>query len=177
MERIIGHIDMDAFFASVEERDKPYLKGLPVIIGSDPQEGKGRGVVSTANYCARKLGIHSALPISKAWELCELSRKEGGDRCVFITAGIGRYSDASSEVFKEIRKLVPIIAQTSIDEAYLDLSFCGSFKKAETLVRRMKKTIQTKNNLTCSVGVGPNKMIAKIEAFCFFYFDQKDCTF
>ena len=66
--KIIGHLDMDAFFAAVEERDKPRLKGLPIVVGSDPKAGKGRGVVSTANYAARKYGIKSALPISKAWQ-------------------------------------------------------------------------------------------------------------
>ncbi|MBU2577218.1 DNA polymerase IV, partial [Patescibacteria group bacterium] len=70
MERIILHIDMDYFFAQVEERENPRFKGKPVVVGADPKEGKGRGVVSTSNYQARKYGIHSALPISKAFELC-----------------------------------------------------------------------------------------------------------
>jgi len=70
MERIILHIDMDAFFAQVEERENPQFKGKPVVVGADPKGGKGRGVVSTANYEARKYGIHSAMPISKAFELC-----------------------------------------------------------------------------------------------------------
>ncbi len=153
---------MDAFFASVEERDKPYLKGLPVIVGSDPQEGKGRGVVSTANYQARKLGIHSALPIQQAWKFCEASRKEGGPRCVFITSGFARYGKASHEVFKIVDSLVPRMVQTSVDEAYLDLSFCKTFKKAEIFARNLKKKIKKVTGLTCSIGIGENKMIAKI---------------
>ena len=162
VERIVGHIDMDAFFASVEERDKPYLRGMPVIIGSDPEEGKGRGVVSTANYKARELGIHSALPIQKAWELCEMSRKTGGVRCVFITSGLGKYRAASGEVFSLIKEYVPIFTQTSIDEAYLDLSFCGSFEDAEKLAKKIKREVQKRLNLSCSIGVAPNKMVAKI---------------
>lgn len=161
-ERIIGHIDMDAFFASVEERDKPYLKGLPVIVGSDPQEGKGRGVVSTANYQARALGIGSALPISTAWKLCEESRVQGGPRCVFITSGFERYSAASEDVFCVVRRHVTILAQTSIDEAYLDLSFCGSYQKAQELAVVLKAEVKRHTGLTCSIGIGPNKMIAKI---------------
>lgn len=153
---------MDAFFASVEERDKPYLKGLPVIVGSDPQEGKGRGVVSTANYRARKLGIHSALPIQQAWKFCEASRKRGESRCVFITSGFARYGKASREVFKIVGSLVPRMTQTSVDEAYLDLSFCKTFKKAEVFARGIKKKIKKETGLTCSIGIGENKMIAKI---------------
>lgn len=153
---------MDAFFASVEERDKPYLKGLPIIVGSDPKEGRGRGVVSTANYKARELGIHSALPITKAWEYCEISRKKGGLRCAFVTSGSPRYREASKKVFSLLRTLVPTIAQTSIDEAYLDLSSCKSYVKAEKLARNLKKQVKKEIGLTCSIGIGPNKMIAKI---------------
>ena len=161
-ERIIGHIDMDAFFASVEERDKPYLKGLPVVVGSDPQEGRGRGVVSTANYQARILGVHSALPIRKAWELCEASRKAGGPRCVFVTSGFARYGKASIDVFKIVRARVPVISQTSVDEAYLDLSFCKTFKKARVFAQTLKKEIQKGTGLSCSIGIGNSKMLAKI---------------
>ena len=160
--RIIGHIDMDAFFASVEERDKPYLKGLPVIVGADPQEGRGRGVVSTANYVARELGIHSALPIQKAWQLCEEARKRGDARCVFITSGFSRYGGASREVFALVREHVPTISQTSVDEAYLDLSFCKTFKSARLLAECIQKGIRKKLQLSCSIGIGNSKMVAKI---------------
>jgi len=153
---------MDAFFASVEERDKPYLKGLPVIVGSDPKGGMGRGVVSTANYKARELGIGSALPIRKAWELCENSRKTGGDRCVFITSGSRGYGLASSEVFSIVHKWVPNISRASIDEAYLDLGFCKSFKEAKKLAVELKKEIKNKTKLTCTIGISNSRMVAKI---------------
>jgi len=156
VDQIIGHIDMDAFFASVEERDKPYLKGSPVIIGSDPEQGKGRGVVSTANYKARELGIGSALPISKAWNLCK------GHRCIFITPSSRRYGKASDEVFSVVKKYVDVISQTSVDEASLDLSFCKNFKEAEKLGKKLKKEIKKETGLTCSIGIGPNRMTAKI---------------
>ncbi|MBI4094463.1 MAG: hypothetical protein HY436_01505, partial [Candidatus Liptonbacteria bacterium] len=83
-ERIIGHLDMDAFFAAVEERDKPRLRGKPIVVGADPAGGKGRGVVSTANYKARGYGIRSAMPISRAWELAEQARRAGGPGAVFL---------------------------------------------------------------------------------------------
>jgi len=162
VDQIIGHIDMDAFFASVEERDKPYLKGLPVIIGSDPQEGAGRGVVSTANYTARKLGIHSALPIVKAWRFCEESRKAGGLRCAFVSPNMSRYNEASQQIFDIVRTYVPIISQTSVDEAYLDLSFCKTYKEAESLAREITNRIKKEVHLTASVGIAPTKMVAKI---------------
>lgn len=157
-QRIIAHIDMDAFFASVEERDKLYLKGAPVIVGADPKGGRGRGVVSTANYTARKLGIHSALPIQKTWELC----KGHKPACVFITPHMGKYSDASREVFTIVGQHVACIEQVSVDEAYLDLSFAGSFKKAEQFARNIKKDIKKQAGLTCSMGIAPSKLVAKI---------------
>jgi len=161
-QRIIAHLDMDAFFASVEEREKPFLKGKPLVIGSDPTGGKGRGVVSTASYAARKYGVHSALPISKAWEKCEEARKRGEPTCVFIAPGMGKYSAASREVFTLVQTYVPNIQQVSVDEAYLDLTFVGSFKKAKDLAEVIQKTIKRKTKLTCSIGIGPNKLIAKI---------------
>jgi nucleotidyltransferase/DNA polymerase involved in DNA repair len=82
--RIIVHVDMDAFYAAVEERYNPALRGLPVAVGADPKEGKGRGVITTANYLARKYGIHSALPIARAWRLAEAARRRGEPATVFI---------------------------------------------------------------------------------------------
>src|SRR3989344_3396775 len=103
---ILGHIDLDAFFASVEEREKPYLKGLPVVGGSDPKGGKGRGVVATANYRAREYGIHSAMPISQAWRLSEWARRQGSPQVAFITPRGHKYGKASREVFKVVRRYV-----------------------------------------------------------------------
>src|SRR3989344_5652874 len=96
--RIIGHLDMDAFFAAVEERERPYLKGQPIAVGADPQGGKGRGVVATANYAARAYGIRSATPIQKAWELSEAARKKGLPPVVFITSGFRKYEEVSERI-------------------------------------------------------------------------------
>lgn len=82
--RIIAHLDMDAFYAAIEERDHPELKGLPLVVGADPDLGKGRGVVSTANYAARQYGIHSALPISQAWRFSERAKSQGRPAAVFL---------------------------------------------------------------------------------------------
>ena len=90
--RIIGLLDMDAFFAAIEERDKPRLKNKPIVVGADPQDGKGRGVVSTANYKAREYGIHSAMPISTAWRLSEEERKESKEAIIFVRPNFSCYS-------------------------------------------------------------------------------------
>lgn len=153
---------MDAFFAAVEERDKPWLRGLPVVVGADPQGGKGRGVVATANYPARKYGIHSALPITKAWKYSEAARKRGEPGVVFISGRGGRYGEISKEVFAIFHKYTNSIQTTSIDEAYFDLSHARSFKKAKVVAEKIKKEIYKKTKLTCSIGIAPNKMVAKI---------------
>lgn len=153
---------MDAFFASVEERDKPYLKGMPVIVGADPSGGAGRGVVSTASYAARRYGIYSATPIGKAWRLCEEAHKQGKPACVFITPEFSRYGEAAREVFAIVRRFVPDIEQTSIDEAYLNMSFSKSFKAARGIAEDIKRAIKKGTALSCSIGIAPNKMVAKI---------------
>lgn len=160
--RIIAHLDMDAFFAAVEEREKPYLRGLPVVVGADPEGGAGRGVVSTANYTARVYGIHSAMPISKAWQLSEMAREKGKQACAFIVPRHGKYSVVSSEVFSIVRTYAHAIEQTSVDEAYLDLSGYGTFGKAEAAARALKRDIKKQTKLTASIGLAPNKLLAKI---------------
>lgn len=160
--RIIAHLDMDAFFASVEEREKPRLKGLPIVVGADPVDGKGRGVVSTANYKAREYGIRSAMPISQAWLLSENARKSGKPAAVFIGGNFDVYGKVSDEVMAIVRKRVPHVEQASVDEAYLDVSFTGSYEEAEKLCQEIKKEIKKKEKVTCSIGLGPNKLIAKI---------------
>ncbi|MEK7138354.1 MAG: DNA polymerase IV [Patescibacteria group bacterium] len=160
--RIIGHIDMDAFFAAVEERDRPRLKGRPIVVGSDPEDGKGRGVVSTANYKAREYGIHSAMPISKAWELSEKAKKEGKPPATFIGGSFRKYSEVSKKIFEVVEKYVSSFEQNSVDEGYLDLSATGSYEKAGVLAKKIQVEIKTKEKLTCSIGIGPNKLIAKI---------------
>lgn len=160
--RIIGHIDLDAFFAAVEERDTPQFRGLPIVVGADPKNGEGRGVVSTANYKARDYGIHSAMPISKAWRLAEEAKKNGKPATMFLSTNSSRYSEVSREIIDLLRSHVPRIEQTSIDEAYLDLSFLESYEKAKQFAQKLKKEILKKEYLTASIGVGPNKLIAKI---------------
>lgn len=160
--RIIAHLDMDAFFAAVEERDEPRFKGMPIVVGADPEDGKGRGVVSTANYKAREYGIHSALPIGKAWEFSETAKKAGKPPAIFLGGSYEKYSDVSDKIMEHVRKRVPQVEQVGVDEAFLDLSYAGSYKKAEILAREIKEEIKEKEKLTASIGIGPNKLIAKI---------------
>ncbi len=160
--RIIAHIDMDAFFAAIEERDHKKFQGLPVVVGSDPKEGRGRGVVSTANYKARKYGIHSALPISRAWQLSERAKREGKPEVIFVEPHFKKYAEVSRSVAGIVRKYAERVEETSIDESYFDLSFAGSYKKAEEIAKKLKREINDKEKLTASVGIGPNKLVAKI---------------
>lgn len=160
--KIIGHLDMDAFFASVEERDHEFLRGFPIVVGADPDEGRGRGVVSTANYKARKFGIHSAMPISKAWRLAEDARKRGEEKTMFLVPYFLRYRESSAKVFSILRAYAPHIEEASVDEAYFDISFAGSYEQAEIICLNIKNEIREKEKLTASIGVGPNKLIAKI---------------
>ena len=160
------HLDMDAFFAAVEEREKPRLKGRPIIIGADPDDGnkkgQGRGVVSTANYAARSYGIHSAQPISAAWRLAEAARKQGKPQAVFILPRHRLYADASRKIIQYIEAHVDAIEVASIDEAYADISSVGSYKQAEALAKSIQQAIAKREHLSCSIGIGPNKLIAKI---------------
>ncbi|PCI30103.1 DNA polymerase IV [Candidatus Wolfebacteria bacterium] len=159
---IIAHLDMDAFFASIEERDKPYLKGLPISVGSDPDGGKGRGVVATANYAARKYGIGSALPITRAWKFSEDAKRRGEPECIFITPHHGKYGKVSSKIFAIVRKHVKSVEQVSVDEAYLDFSHCRNMRDAERLAKKIQSEIKKQENLTCSLGIAPSKLVAKI---------------
>lgn len=159
---VIGHLDMDAFFASVEEREKPWLKGAPVVVGADPRGGEGRGIVATANYKAREYGIHSAMPISMAWNLSQQKRKKKDLPTAFITPRFGRYSVASQEVTNIVLKHVPKIQKTGSDEMYLELSHISSYEEAARLAQRLKQDIKEKTKLIASIGIGPNKMIAKM---------------
>ena len=161
---------MDAFFASVEERDNPRLAGQPLVVGSDPEDGRGRGVVSTANYAARAYGIRSALPISTAWRFSEAARAKGLPPAVFLEVNMQKYGDVSRRIMEIVRAHVaadseddaPMIEQASVDEAYLDLSFADSYARAEEIACAIKSEIKIKEHLTASIGIGPNKLIAKI---------------
>ena len=166
MNRIILHIDMDYFFAQIEERENPQFKGKPVVVGADPKKGLGRGVVSTANYEARKYGIHSALPISKAYELCP--------KAIFLPVNMELYEKVSNEIMEIVKKYSPIYEIVSLDEAYLDLSHIlrdrekvstkNIWLEAEKIGKKLKEEIFEKEKLTCTVGIGPNKTIAKLSA-------------
>jgi DNA polymerase IV (DinB-like DNA polymerase) len=146
---------MDSFFASVEEREHPEYKGRPVVVGADPMEGKGRGVVSTANYEARRFGIHSGQPISKAYYLCP----EG----VFLRVNYALYSMVSHNIMDILRGYSPVFQQVSIDEAYLDLTeVVEDFGAARELAGEMKREIHDKEQLTASIGIGPSKIVAKV---------------
>jgi DNA polymerase IV (DinB-like DNA polymerase) len=160
--RIVAHIDMDAFFAAVEERDTPRFRGLPIAVGADPEDGRGRGVVSTANYKAREYGIHSALPISQAWRLSEAARRQGNPPVLFLSVDMKKYAAVSERIMAIIRSHAPVVEEAGIDEAYADLSFAGSYEKAEALCQTIKEAIRKQEQLTASVGIGPNKLIAKI---------------
>jgi DNA polymerase IV (DinB-like DNA polymerase) len=152
--RIVLHVDMDSFFASVEVREHPELKGQPVVVGANPKGGKGRGVVSTCSYEARKYGIHSAMPVSKAYKLCH--------DCVFLPVRMELYKAVSSDVMQILRGFSEKFEQVSVDEAYLVPIDVKSFDDAILCAKRIKDEIKSQEEITCSVGIGPNKLIAKI---------------
>lgn len=160
--RIIVHVDMDAFYAAVEERLNPALRDLPVAVGADPKEGKGRGVVTTANYMARKYGIRSALPISRAWRFAEAARKRGEPATVFIQPNMAFYREVSSRIMQIMQRYADAFEDASIDEAYLDVSSRENFPAATEYMRLLKAEIRDREGLGCSVGIAPNKLIAKI---------------
>lgn len=160
--RIIVHVDMDAFYAAVEERLNPALRDVPVAVGADPKEGKGRGVVTTANYRARKFGIRSALPISRAWRFAEAARKRGEPATIFIQPNMSLYREVSSRIMQILEAYADAFEEASIDEAYLDVSSREHFVAAAEQMIRLKAEIREREGLGCSVGIGPNKLIAKI---------------
>jgi DNA polymerase IV len=155
MERFIVHVDMDAFFASIEQRDDPALKGKPVVVGADPKNGRGRGVVSTCSYEARKFGIHSAMPVSQAFALCP--------QAVFVPPDIEKYSQASRDAYKIFYEFTPQLEPVGIDEAFLDITKSFHlFGTPENACRELKKRIKEKILVTASAGLAPNKFLAKI---------------
>ncbi len=160
--RIVAHVDMDAFYAAVEERYRPELRGRPVVVGADPKGGRGRGVVTAANYAARRYGIRSALPISRAWRLAESARRKGEPEAVFVRGDRSLYREVSGRIMAIIAQGADAFEEASIDEAYLDLSSLGGMQEAEAHARRLKAEILAREGLTCSIGIGPNKLVAKI---------------
>ena len=148
---MILHIDMDAFYASVEQLDDPRLKNKCVIVGGT----SNRGVVSAASYEARQFGIHSAMPIYQAKQKCP--------HASFVPPRMGRYKEVSKKIMAILRNFSPLVEPVSIDEAYLDVTGCQRlFGGPQEIAREIKRKIKETVNLTCSVGVAPNKFLAKI---------------
>jgi DNA polymerase IV (DinB-like DNA polymerase) len=153
--RIIFHLDMDHFYTAVEEREHPEYKGKPVVVGADPKQGTGRGVVSTSNYETRKLGVKSGIPISRAWKLCP--------EAVYLPPNYPLYTKVSNEIMVIARKYADKFEQWGIDEAFLDVTAkVKDYAEAEALAKQIKREIREKEQLTCSIGVGPNKLTAKV---------------
>jgi DNA polymerase IV (archaeal DinB-like DNA polymerase) len=160
--RIIAHIDMDAFYASVEEHYHPELRGRPLVVGADPKNGSGRGVVTAASYAARRYGIRSALPISRAWRLAEAARRKGEPETVFVRDDRALYLEVSRRIMTIVGEGADAFQAASIDEAYVDLSSLADLERARARARAIKREILEREGLTCSVGIGPNKLVAKI---------------
>ena len=152
--RIILHLDMDSFYASVEERERPEIRGKPVVVGADPKGGHGRGVVSTASYEARKFGIRSGMPISRAFALCP--------GAVFLPPDFPLYLGVSRRVMEILGRYAGDLHQVSIDEAYLDITHVGDYTAAGELARLIKEEIREREHLSCSIGIGPSRIVAKI---------------
>jgi nucleotidyltransferase/DNA polymerase involved in DNA repair len=153
--RTILHLDMDAFFAAVEQRDRPELLGKPVIIGADPKGGRGRGVVSTASYEARRFGVGSAMPISQAWRRCPHG--------VYLHPDMDKYARESERLMAVLRRVTDLVEPVSIDEAFLDVTGSArAFGDGATIARRLKEAIRAETQLTASVGVASSKLVAKI---------------
>jgi DNA polymerase IV (DinB-like DNA polymerase) len=153
--RIIFHLDMDHFYTAVEEREHPEYKGKPVVVGADPKQGAGRGVVSTSNYEARKVGIRSGMPISSAWKACP--------EAIYLRPNYPLYIRVSNEIMAIARKYAGKFEQWGIDEAFLDVTAkVKDYAEAEALAKQIKQEISEKEHLTCSIGVGPNKLTAKV---------------
>jgi DNA polymerase IV len=151
MTRAVLHVDMDAFYASVEQRDDPSLAGKPVIVGGT----SGRGVVAAANYAVRKFGVHSAMPMATALRLCP--------QAVCIQPRMQRYKEVSEQVFTVFHEVTPLVQGLSLDEAFLDVTASRALLgEAPGIARHIKGRIEAITGLTASVGVAPNKLVAKI---------------
>src|SRR5882672_3715391 len=149
---IIAHLDLDAFFAAVEELEDPSLKTKPLVVGGDPH---GRGVVATANYVARKFGIHSAMSCAEALRRCP--------QTVFVQPRHSVYREYSRSVWSTVRGIVPTLEQTGLDEGYLDLGeVARDFLEARIVAEAVQTAVRATTSLTCSLGVAPCKVVAKV---------------
>ncbi len=152
MARFILHADLDAFYASVEQLDNPELRGKPVVVGGSPES---RGVVAAASYEARKFGVRSAMPMSRALRLCPAA--------VRISPHFDRYREVSGQVMSVFRSVTPLVEPLSLDEAYLEVSeTAGTIEAAADIAQSVKAEVKDKTGLTVSVGVGTSKSVAKI---------------
>ncbi|MDX1813911.1 MAG: DNA polymerase IV, partial [Candidatus Bathyarchaeia archaeon] len=152
---MIFHLDMDHFYTAVEQREHPQYASKPVVVGANPKEGKGRGVVSTSNYEARKAGITSGMPISRAWKLCP--------EAIYLPPNFPLYIKVSQEIMEIARRYADKFEQWGLDEAFLDVSTrVKDYAEAKAYAKELKGEIKKKERLTCSIGVGPNKLIAKV---------------
>lgn len=155
MNLFVLHADIDSFYASVEQIENPSFRNRPVIVGADPMNGKGRGVVSTASYEARKLGIKSAMPISKAYSICP----DG----VYVRPDMALYSHYSERVMNIFKRYSPLIEQISIDEAFIDVSGVTKlFGNAVSIAQKIRDDVKHETSLTVSIGIASNKACAKI---------------
>lgn len=152
MQRWLMHVDMDAFYASIEQKDHPELRGKPVIVGGDGP----RGVVSAASYEVRRFGVHSAMPLAQAFKLCP--------HAVLVPVRMSRYIAVSHQIMDILRRYSPLVEQASVDEAYLDATGLERlFGPVEGMARRIKREVrEATGGLTCSIGLAPVKFLAKI---------------
>jgi nucleotidyltransferase/DNA polymerase involved in DNA repair len=155
MSRTILHADMDAFFAAVEAREDPSIADKAIVVGADPQGGRGRGVVAACNYEARKFGIHSAMPISEAHRRCP--------GAAFLRPRMHLYADASERIIHIFEGFTELVEKISIDEAFLDVTASDRlFGDGVNIARRIKQEVTEQEKLTVSIGVAPNKFLAKL---------------
>ena len=149
---ILAHLDLDAFYAAVEELENPELRSQPLVVGGDP---RGRGVVATANYVARKFGIHSAMSAAEAIRRCP--------HAVFVRPRHTLYREYSRSVWTTVRGIVPTLEQTGADEGYLDMSdVANDFLEARVVAEAVQTAVRASTSLTCSLGVAPCKVVAKV---------------